>query len=96
MIYNIRTIDKVKHKAYVIYNVISWVVSSDNKITLLSIGRASEKSSKDDYKGIHDKMAREGLFFALKRKSETWKCHGCLFIQSSRGEDADIKENKIT
>lgn len=96
MIYSIRTIEKVKDKASgVIYNVMCWVLSNDNKKMLASIGRESEKSSKEDYEGIQDKMIREGLFFPLKRKSEKWKCHGCLLIQSSREEAANIKEKKL-
>lgn len=63
---------------------------------LASIGKESEKSSKDDYEGIHDEITREGLFFPLKRKSEKWKCHGCLLIQSCRGEETNIKGKKIT
>lgn len=72
------------------------VLSSDNKKMLASIGRESEKRSKDDYEGIQDKMTREGLFLPLKRKSEKWKCHDCLIIQSSRGGKANIKGKKIT
>lgn len=44
-------------------------LSSDNKKALASIGRESEKSSKDNYEGIHDEMTRKGLFFPFKRKS---------------------------
>lgn len=68
------------------------VLSSDIKKMSASIGRESEKSSKDDYEGVHDEVTREGLLFPLKRKSEKWKCHDCPLKQSSRGEKANIKE----
>lgn len=97
MTYNIGITENVKHKvSHLIYNTMCWVLSSDNQKTLASIGRDSEKSSSDHYEGIHDEMTRQGLFFPLKRKSEKWKCHGCLLIQSSRREEANTKEKKMT